>query len=361
MTATQTLAFPEENLVGWERALYAFLVEKERRSGSLRTVEGYSRMLQDFFGRVGKAPDKVTAQEVFVWAHGRGLSGKDPSPVTIGARMACLSSFFRFLIRMDVVQEQPLRSAGAADGLLPSPPRGLSAEEVRRLLAVIPDTPQGLRDRAIILTLVLTGRRRAEVFRMTAGDLSFENDICFYAYRGKGGKTGRRELPRPAVDALRAALAAYGRELEHMSPHESLWPSPAATNGEGLRSATFYGRFRRYLAEGWPASRRASHPPSHGRQAAPGRRGEHRGRVPVSGSQLAGGDDHLPAPLGRTGRPGLGQGSGGDRTLVCGPHGAKHLPLCACWKEARHRPFPLPGERPDVKPQHPVEGSDLSG
>ena len=32
-----------------------------------------------------------------------------------------------------------------------------------------------------------------------------------------------------------------------MSPRESLWPSPAATNGEGLRSATFYGRFRRYL------------------------------------------------------------------------------------------------------------------
>jgi hypothetical protein len=49
MTAIQTLAFPEENLVGWERALYAFLVEKQRRSGSLRTVQGYSSMLQDFF------------------------------------------------------------------------------------------------------------------------------------------------------------------------------------------------------------------------------------------------------------------------------------------------------------------------
>ena len=129
----------------------------------------------------------------------------------------------------------------------PSPPRGLSAEEVRRLLAVIPDTPPGLRDRAIILTLVLTGRRRAEVFRMTAGDLSFENEICFYAYRGKGGKSGRRELPRPALDALRPALAAYGKDLGVMAPSESLWPSPAATNGEGLRSATFYGRFRRYL------------------------------------------------------------------------------------------------------------------
>ena len=82
---------------------------------------------------------------------------------------------------------------------------------------------------------------------MSIGDLSFENDVCFYSYRGKGGKRGRRELPRPALDALRSALAAYGRELEHMSPHESLWPSPAAANGKGLRSATFYGRFRRYL------------------------------------------------------------------------------------------------------------------
>ena len=74
---------------------------------------------------------------------------------------------------------------------------------------------------------------------MTAGDLSFDGGTCFYAYRGKGGKTGRRELPRPALDALRAGLAAYGHQLEDMSPHESLWPSPAATGGEGLRSATF--------------------------------------------------------------------------------------------------------------------------
>jgi integrase/recombinase XerC len=248
MTSSQTIAFPEENLVGWERTMYAFLVEKQRRSGSLRTTEGYSRMLQDFFGRLGKAPDKVTVQEVFVWAHGKGVSGKDPSPVTIGARIACLSSFFRFLQRMDIVVSNPCDKLERPRTSTP-PARGLSAEEVRRLLAVIPDTPQGLRDRAITLTLILSGRRRAEVFRMTARDLSFENGVCFYSYRGKGGKTGRREFPRPVLDALRAALAAFGRELEQMSPHESLWPSPCATNGEGVRSATFYGRFRRYLAK----------------------------------------------------------------------------------------------------------------
>ena len=30
---------------GWEQTIYAFLAEKERRSGSIRTVESYSRML----------------------------------------------------------------------------------------------------------------------------------------------------------------------------------------------------------------------------------------------------------------------------------------------------------------------------
>ncbi len=34
---------------GRERSLYAILAEKERRSGSRRTVVGYSRMMQHFF------------------------------------------------------------------------------------------------------------------------------------------------------------------------------------------------------------------------------------------------------------------------------------------------------------------------
>jgi hypothetical protein len=36
-------------------------------------------MIQDFFGRSGKQPDKVTSQKIFVYAHGPGLSGKKPA------------------------------------------------------------------------------------------------------------------------------------------------------------------------------------------------------------------------------------------------------------------------------------------
>ena len=65
------------------------------------------------------------------------------------------------LIRMKVVSsnpcdalERPKVTAGAA--------RGLSGEQIHRLLDIMPATLVGIRDRAIILTLVFTGRRRAE-------------------------------------------------------------------------------------------------------------------------------------------------------------------------------------------------------
>ena len=241
---TSHLAFYDDSAHAWERALYALLAEKERRSGSRRTVEGYSRMLQHFFGTLGKPPDKVTGQEVFAWAYGKGLSGKEPSPVTIGARLACLSSFYRFLIRMEIVASNPCDQIQRPRTSL-SPPRGLSAEEIRRLLAVIPDKPTGLRDRAIILTLTLTGRRRSEVINLKAGDISQAGGL-FYTYRGKGGKQGKRELPRPAYEAIETALAAFGKDLVTMAPNESLWPS-STNNGSGVTSGTFYGNLRRYL------------------------------------------------------------------------------------------------------------------
>ncbi len=48
------VAYLDETAEGWERSLYAFLAEKERRAGSMRTDVGYYRMLNHFFGSVGK-------------------------------------------------------------------------------------------------------------------------------------------------------------------------------------------------------------------------------------------------------------------------------------------------------------------
>ena len=151
----------------WEQTIYAFLAEKERRSGSMRTVQAYSRMLFQFFGALGKTPDEVSSPDVFAYAHGIGLSGRKPSSVTIAARIACLSSFYRFLIRMSLVTANPCDKLERPRAT-PALPRGLAAADIQKLLAVIPGTPVGLRDRAIILTLTLTGRRRSEVLGLRA-------------------------------------------------------------------------------------------------------------------------------------------------------------------------------------------------
>jgi site-specific recombinase XerD len=171
-------------------------------------------MLWPFLNRVG-SPDLVTAPHVLSWAHGIGTSGREPSSATVGARIACLSSYFRFLIRMNVAASNPC-DALERPRTVQSVARGLSADDVRRLLAVVPDTVAGRRDRALLLTFVLTGRRRAEVIGLTAGDISIEGETAFYSYRGKGGKRG-----------------------------PSLWQ--AGTGSRGITSATFYNRFRQCL------------------------------------------------------------------------------------------------------------------
>src|SRR5712692_1047056 len=144
----------------WDDAFYAFLAEKERRSGSMRTVQSYSRMLQAFFNEVDTSPDKISGQDVFSFAHGVGLSGNRPSSVTVGARIACLSSFYRFLIRMGLLVGNPCEALERPK-TIPGVPKGMSADQIQKLLTVIPSTRTGLRDRAIILTLTFTGRRRA--------------------------------------------------------------------------------------------------------------------------------------------------------------------------------------------------------
>ena len=102
----------------WDRAIYAVLAEKERRSGLMRTVRAYSGMLYRFFGTLGKPPDEVTATEIFGYAHGNGLSGKKLSSVTINARNACLSSFYRLPLShpYEPNQRQPLRPIRAPQG-----------------------------------------------------------------------------------------------------------------------------------------------------------------------------------------------------------------------------------------------------
>jgi site-specific recombinase XerD len=226
---TQTLVLGGE-IDRWEQATYAFLAEKERRSGSTRTIRAYSRMLYHFFGALSKTPDEVSSQEVFAYAHSIGTSGRKPSSVTVAARIACLSSFYRFLIRMEMVTSNPCDKLERPKAT-PAPPRGLAAADIQKLLAVIPDTPMGLRDRAIILVLTLTGRRWSEVLGLKAGNLRLE-----------GGASTTPTGVREAREVNGNCLSQHcGLSRQRFLPSARSWPIWSPTSPCGLPAATAAG------------------------------------------------------------------------------------------------------------------------
>jgi len=48
---------------------------------------------------------------------------------------------------------------------------------------------------------------------MKVGNLILDGDRAYYTYHGQRWKTGHRELPQPALNAIRAALGAFGKDL----------------------------------------------------------------------------------------------------------------------------------------------------
>ena len=152
----------------WDQALYAFLVEKGNRSGSRRTVEGYGRVWP-FFADLGKTPDRVTPPTS---SAGRTASASPAGPRPLrrsvpawpaSAPSTASSSAWAWLTGnpCDALQ-RPRTSPAPARGLTPTMCAGL---------AVVPDTVRGRRDRAILLSFVLTGRRRTEINNLKAEDM----------------------------------------------------------------------------------------------------------------------------------------------------------------------------------------------
>lgn len=193
----------------WETIAVGFLVEKAGRSGSRRTAEVYGRTVGRFLRGIAD-PATVTPLDVQGFAYAVDSEGRPPAPSTVCVRLAAVSGFYDFACRMEVMTRNPAARVRRPRPR-PAPPRGLILEEVERLLAVIPDTPTGLLDRAITVTALLTGLRRSELVSLR---LAGEGPPARYEVRAKGGGVRRRELPAPAWEAIVAARMAMGTSIE---------------------------------------------------------------------------------------------------------------------------------------------------
>ena len=206
----------------WEPALAAWLAQVRTRTGSERTPKEYAAYVQRFMEAV---PDPRTASTASVgaYAYAPGASGREPSASTVVVRLAALRSWFDFLRRAGLRPDNPVDDVRRPRANAPTP-RGLTADELRRLLDVLPEGDRGRRDRAIIITAVLTGLRRTEVLSLTRGSLDLRGDVAYYTARTKGGIERHREMPPPALEAIRAYWLGRGIRLETMDPAEPLFP-----------------------------------------------------------------------------------------------------------------------------------------
>ena len=216
----------------WQAVVLGLLVEKTARTGSRRTAETYGQTIRRFLARI-EDPAAATPLDVHRFAYSPGQAGSPPSPSTVSVRLTAVGGLYDFACLMRVMDVNP--AAGVRRPAAPRPqPRGLTTDEVARLLAVIPDTPSGLLDRALIVTALLTGLRRSEVVGLRVLP-SAGGGAARYEVRTKGGAVRCRELPEPAWQAILAAAAAAGRGV----------------GTEGVRAfpvsdATFYGHLRHH-------------------------------------------------------------------------------------------------------------------
>jgi len=130
----------------------------------------------------------VTRAHVIAWRKTMESRGLEPS--SIRRKLSALSSLFDYLCERNAVLGNPVDGVKrpAANGNEGSTP-ALGDAQARRLLdAPPPDTLKGVRDRAILATLLYHGIRREELCLLRLRDMQSRQGVMHFRIKGKGDK-----------------------------------------------------------------------------------------------------------------------------------------------------------------------------
>jgi integrase/recombinase XerD len=184
------------------------------RGSSRHTIAAYGRDLGDYVGFLsGRGVDDLTVvTRDDVTAFVSELWDRGLAPSTVERRVAAVKGLHKFLVREGITDNHPTAR-------LPLPkvperlPEVVSIQDIDRLLGQpFPDSPAGLRDRALLETLYGCGLRVSE---LTGLDLSgLDLSAGHVRVLGKGGKERIVPIAGMAVHALDAYLKC-GRPYLH--------------------------------------------------------------------------------------------------------------------------------------------------
>jgi integrase/recombinase XerC len=180
------------------------------KNASEHTIKNYAIDLREFGESLrGKAMQDVTYLDIRSFL--AALKEKSYSKSTMARKLACIRSFFKYMLRENALKANP-----AADIATPKRdkrlPQFLDTEEVTHLLeAPARDTWEGKRDNAILETLYSSGLRVSELVGLNHDDIDFFSALV--RVRGKGKK--ERILPVGPE-----ALKAIREYLDHRPPRD---------------------------------------------------------------------------------------------------------------------------------------------
>lgn len=213
------LALPDPSDVGTDRDEWGALIAAwlGNRRLSDHTRRAYHRDVTEWIAwcRYNQL-HPLDARWTHVNAYARRLEEHDgAAPTTVARKLSGVSSWYAFLIKMEVTATNPV--------VLADRPRtdrdhsstvGLTLPQVHALLAACEQRRPGSdtrdRDRVILTLLADLGLRVSEVTGANVDDLGHDRDHRVLSFVGKGGKPRRRSLDPGTSAALDRYLALRG-------------------------------------------------------------------------------------------------------------------------------------------------------
>ncbi len=168
---------------------------------SPHTVSSYLRDLREFSGVAGEKNKVADIDSRVVRAYVFSLNRKNKSS-SVARKLSSLRTFFRFLIREQVIDSDPVVSISSPrqDAYMPV---FLSVDEVFSLMEAPGDNDTFKeRDLAVLELLYSTGMRVSELVSLDMNRLDFDSKMV--TVTGKGNKERLLPMGRPAVEALSA-------------------------------------------------------------------------------------------------------------------------------------------------------------
>lgn len=173
-----------KNLNLFDSFLSYIELEKEY---SKNTISSYKNDLDDFkefLTKIDKDPIEINKKDIFNYLV--FLSKKKLKPASLRRKISALRSFYKFLIREELIENDPTidLTLPKKDKVLPDV---ISVEEIEKLINIIPEKGfKGKRDRALIELLYSSGLRVSEIINLKINEIDLKNGYlkCF----GKGSK-----------------------------------------------------------------------------------------------------------------------------------------------------------------------------